>query len=65
MVPPLDVSPIDKEAQRDLQVLYLQVVTQREIKEALSDVSQDSPFIDNLIAFIRKWVARQNLHYCL
>ena len=72
MVPPLDVSPIDKEAQRNLQVLRLQAVTRREVQEALSDASQEKPLTDDLIAFIKKcqevdpyckWVARQNLHY--
>jgi hypothetical protein len=72
MVLPLDMSLIDKETQRDLQVLCLQTVTRREVKEALSDISQDNPFTDDLIAFIRKcqkvdpyckWVARQNLYY--
>ena len=72
LVPPLDVSPIDKEAQKDLQVLRLQAVTQREVQEALSDASQGEPFTDDLIALIKKcqeedpyckWVARQNLHH--
>jgi hypothetical protein len=51
----VEVGLIDQEAQRNLQLLYLQAITKKDAEKALSDISQNKPLTDNLLKLIKKY----------
>jgi hypothetical protein len=68
---PVEVGPVDQEAQRNLQLLRLQAITRKDAEKALSDISQNEPLTDDLLGLIKKYqeddpyckrVAKQALH---
>jgi hypothetical protein len=56
------VGPVDQEAQRNLQLLYLQAITRKDAEKALADISQNESLTDDLLKLIKKY--QEDDPYC-
>jgi hypothetical protein len=68
---PVEMGLVDQETQRNLQLLYLQIITRKDAEKVLSDISQNESLTDDLLKLIKKHqedypyckqVAKQALH---